>query len=376
MFGVGFLARPLGGIVIGRIGDVQGRKPALILSIGLMAAGTLMTGLIPGYAAIGVAAPILIVLARVLQGFSIGGEAGSAMAFIVEWAAPGKRGFYGSLQQCSSTSGFLLGSAIVALISTLVSTESMSDWGWRIPFFLGALIGPLGLYMSRFVDETPAFRQLKDSRGRLTLPSEVSPLLLVARAFGFTILWTVAFYIFLTYMPTFTKTYVHLSESKALWSNSVGLIAVVLAIPLVGYLSDRVGRRPLLLAGCLCFFILPYPIFSMLLSGPSLAEIMAAQIIFGVVLSLFCGVGPSAISHDDFAVFRLEGEHRPTLRPQAAEGENRPEKELLHKTWPQNFQKSPRYLRRTAGCRSGPPSCPLDPAGLPPSLASAISRRR
>ena len=218
------------------------------------------------------------------------------MAFIVEWAAPGKRGFYGSLQQCSSTSGFLLGSAIVALISTLVSTQWMSDWGWRIPFFLGALIGPLGLYMSRFVDETPAFRQLKDSRGRLTLPSEVSPLLLVARAFGFTILWTVAFYIFLTYMPTFTKTYVHLSESKALWSNSVGLIAVVLAIPLVGHLSDRVGRKPLLLAGCLCFFILPYPIFSMLLSGASLAEIMAAQIIFGVVLSLFCGVGPSAIS--------------------------------------------------------------------------------
>ena len=121
-------------------------------------------------------------------------------------------------------------------------------------------------------------------------------MLLVARAFGFTILWTVAFYIFLTYMPTFTKTYVHLSESKALWSNSVGLIAVVLAIPLVGHLSDRVGRKPLLLAGGLCFFILPYPIFSMLLSGASLAEIMAAQIIFGVVLSLFCGVGPSAIS--------------------------------------------------------------------------------
>ncbi len=296
VFGVGYLARPLGGIVIGRIGDVRGRKPALILSFWLMAVATLATGLIPGYATIGIAAPVLIVVARILQGFSVGGEAGSSMAFIVEWASPHKRGLYGSLQQTSSTSGFLLGSAIVALISMSVSSAAMSAWGWRVPFFLGSLIGPVGLYMSRHVEETPAFRQLREGRARLTLPSETSPWVLVARAFGFTILWTVAYYIFLVYMPTFTKTYAHLSQSEALWSNVVGLLAAIVVMPLVGRLSDRIGRKPLLLASCLCFFVLPYPIFSLLLSGASLAEIMAAQVVFGVALALISGIGPATIS--------------------------------------------------------------------------------
>lgn len=296
VFGVGYLARPLGGIVIGRMGDVMGRKPALIFSFVLMAVSTFATGLIPGYATIGIAAPVLIVLARLLQGFSVGGEAGNAMAFIVEWASPNKRGLYGSLQQSSSTSGFLLGSVIVAWISMSVSPAAMSAWGWRIPFFLGSLIGPVGLYMSRHVEETPAFRDLHETRGRLALPSETSPWLLVARAFSFTILWTVAYYVFLVYMPTFTKTYAHLSQSEALWSNAVGLIAVILVMPLVGVLSDRVGRKPLLLASSLCFLVLPYPIFSVLLSGASLAEIMAAQVVFGIALALISGIGPATIS--------------------------------------------------------------------------------
>jgi MHS family proline/betaine transporter-like MFS transporter len=215
---------------------------------------------------------------------------------MVEWASPGKRGFYGSLRESSSTSGFLLGSVTVALIAMSVSPASMAAWGWRIPFFIGSLIGPLGLYMSRYVDETPAFKQLDKTRGRLALPTERSPWLLVARAFGFTVLWTVAYYIFLVYMPTFTRTYAHLSQGQALWSNAVGLIAMIVAMPLVGRLSDRVGRKPLLLASCVCFFVLPYPIFSMLLSGASLAEIMVAQIVFGVALALFAGIAPAAIA--------------------------------------------------------------------------------
>lgn len=296
VFGVGYLARPLGGIVIGRFGDLRGRKPALVLSFWLMAASTLVTGLIPGYETIGIAAPICIVAARLIQGFSVGGEAGSAMAFIVEWASPKSRGLLGGFQQSSSVTGFLLGSIIVALISGFVSSTSMSEWGWRIPFFLGSLIGPLGIYMSRYVSETPAYSQLRETRGRLGLPSDTSPWTLLFQAFSFTILWTVAFYIFLAYMPTFTKNYAHLSHSEALWSNAVGLITVIVVMPLAGRLSDRVGRKPILWASSLCFFILPYPIFSWLLSGVTLVEVMAAQVVFGIALGLISGVGPATIS--------------------------------------------------------------------------------
>src|SRR5271154_2696772 len=142
--GIGFLARPLGGIVIGRIGDVRGRKAALVLTILLMAVGTTMIGLIPSYDTIGLAAPALLVLARLMQGFSAGGEWGGSTAFIVEWAPARRRGYYGSFQQASVAAGILLGSAIAALISTSLAPDAMEGWGWRIPFLLGAILGPVG----------------------------------------------------------------------------------------------------------------------------------------------------------------------------------------------------------------------------------------
>jgi MHS family proline/betaine transporter-like MFS transporter len=295
VYGVGFLARPIGGIVIGRIGDTRGRKTALILTIMLMAAGTVLIGLIPGYATIGIAGPLLVLIARLMQGFSAGGEWGGSTAFIVEWAEEGERGFLGSFQQCSVSAGLLLGSGVAALVATLLDPATMEAWGWRVPFLLGALLGPVGIYMRRNIDETPAYEKAMRTPAAAA-DDDVAPFWLAARAFGFTILWTVAFYIFLNYMPTFIKTYAKVSSAAALWSNTIGLLVLVVAIPIMGRLSDRIGRKPLLLACCICFIVLPYPVFALYLSAPPLGVIIAVQIVFGLIIAMFSGAGPAAIS--------------------------------------------------------------------------------
>ena len=293
-FGVGFLARPLGGIVIGRLGDVKGRKTALLLSIFLMAGGTLMIGVVPTYAGIGIAAPALVFVARLIQGFSAGGQWGGSTTFIVEWSESGRRGFYGSFQQCSVVAGILLGSLLGALVNTVLMPDQVASWGWRIPFLLGGLLVPVGFCMRRTIDETPAYR--KSAQESPAAAAGPAPFRLAARAFGFTVLWTVVFYIYLTYMPTFTKSYARLSSAEALWSNTIGLIVLIVAIPLMGAFSDRVGRRPLLLACCAAFIVLPYPVARLFLSGPPFAVIVLVQIAFGAIISLFSGPGPAAIS--------------------------------------------------------------------------------
>jgi MFS family permease len=293
-YGLGFLARPLGGIIIGRIGDTHGRKAALLLTILLMAIGTVLIGVLPGFETIGYLAPLLLVVARLLQGFSAGGEWGSSTAFIVEWAPSAERGYYGSFQQTSVVTGLLLGSGVAALLNTVMSPADMGSWGWRIPFLLGGLIGPVGLYMRRRIDETPAYARMTAAPAAPHEKSETW--LLAGRAFGFTIVWTVCFYILLNYMPTYTQKFMNLSASQALWANTIGLFVLVAAIPVMGKLSDRIGRKPLLLACCLAYIVLPYPIFSFLVSGASYGSLIAVQILFAILISMFSGPGPAAIA--------------------------------------------------------------------------------
>lgn len=292
-FGVGFVVRPLGGIVIGRLGDVKGRKAALMLTIMLMAAGTVLIGLIPTYQSIGVLAPVLLVIARLMQGFSAGGEWGGSTAFIVEWAPENRRGFYGSFQQASVAGGLLLGSGIAALFSTILTPDQMEGWGWRIPFLLGGVLAPVGIYMRRNIEETPAFRKVKE---KSPVANVSSPFALAGKAFGFTILWTVSYYIVLSYMPTFTQKFAGLSRTESLWSNTVGLLVLVAAIPFAGHLSDRIGRKPLLLASCLAFTVLSYPLFNVMASGATLATVMGIQVIFALMIAAFSGPGPAAIA--------------------------------------------------------------------------------
>lgn len=292
-FGVGFVVRPLGGILIGRLGDVRGRKTALMLTIFMMAFGTVMIGLIPTYDSIGLWAPTLLVAARLLQGFAAGGEWGGSTAFIVEWAPRAKRGLYGSFQQSSLAAGLLLGSGIAALFSTALTPEQMETWGWRIPFLLGGILAPVGIYMRRNIDETPAFRKAQSEETDTAAPS---PLALAGKAFGFTVLWTSAYYMMLTYMPTFTQKHIGLSRSEALWSNTLGLLVLVLVIPFAGALSDRIGRKPLLLTCCLSFVLLSHQLFDSMVTQGSLAVVMGVQVVFALMIASFSGPGPAAIS--------------------------------------------------------------------------------
>jgi MFS transporter, MHS family, proline/betaine transporter len=291
-FGIGFVARPLGGIIIGRMGDTRGRKAALLLTIFLMAVGTIGIGLIPTYHSIGLFAPLLLVVCRLLQGFAAGGEWGGATAFIVEWAPQNRRGFFGSFQQASVAGGLLLGSAIAAICSTLFSADQMDSWAWRIPFLLGVLLVPVGMYMRSDIEETPIYRTAKEE----TSEPEVPGWILAAKAFGFTILWTVSYYVILYYMPTFTEKYAGLTRTASLWSNTIGLVMLVVAIPLVGLLSDKIGRKPLLLSCCVAFAVLTYPLFSIMVGGVSLGSVIIVQLIFGLMIAMFSGPGPAAIA--------------------------------------------------------------------------------
>src|SRR5262249_37097392 len=290
-YGLGFVARPLGGIFIGRLGDRRGRKAALMLTIFMMAAGTVMIGILPTYASIGLLAPLLLVVARLMQGFSAGGEWGGSTAYIVEWAPQGRRGWFGSFQQTSVGAGLLMGSGVAALLNMILTQNEMNEWGWRVPFLLGGILGPVGLYMRRKIEETPAY---ESAVREAAAAAPASGFGLAARAFGFTIVWTVCFYVLLNYMPTYTQKYLNLPPSTALWSNTIGLLVLLACIPLMGRLSDWVGRKLLLLACCLAFVVLPYPVFSYMLSGIGFGELVAVQVLFAVLISMFSGPGPAA----------------------------------------------------------------------------------
>jgi MFS transporter, MHS family, proline/betaine transporter len=292
VFGVGFLMRPLGGIVIGRFGDTHGRRAALTLTILAMAFGTVMVGILPTYASIGVAAPALLVLARLIQGFSAGGEWGGSTAFMVEWAPAGRRGWYGSFQQASIALSLSLSSGTGALLTAILSPAALSAWGWRVPFLFGIVLALVGGYLRRHVEETPYFKAAEKSPARVARGGFAAGL----RAFGFTIYWTVAFYVLLHYMPIFTAAHAGVTAAQALTANTVGVVVLMLLIPPSGALSDRVGRKPLLLASCAFFAVLSLPLFAVILGQPGFAVIMLIQILFAAAIALFSGAAPAAIA--------------------------------------------------------------------------------
>ena len=257
-FGAGFLARPIGGAIIGRLADRRGRRVALLISVFGMAVGTVGIGLLPTFDSIGSLASVLLVSLRLLQGLCAGGGWGSATAFIIESAPPARRGFYGAIGQASITSSTLLGSIVAAVVNAAFSPDQVDRWAWRIPFLLGVVLLPVGLYMRRTIAETPAFA--RTPRGSEAQRDRRGAFGLTANAFGFTVIWTVSFYVMLSYMPTFTARYAGLTPTQALWSNAAALAVMVATIPLFGLLSDRIGRKPLLLACCVGFALLSYPL--------------------------------------------------------------------------------------------------------------------
>jgi MFS transporter, MHS family, proline/betaine transporter len=297
VFAVAFFMRPVGAFVFGHYGDTIGRRNTLAAAIILMGIATLMIGVLPSYAQIGVLAPILLVIARLLQGFSAGGEWSGSAAFMVEYAPENKRGLYGSWQQVSIVAGLLVGSGMGGLLGTVLSEDALNAWGWRIPFILGMVVALVGLYLRLRIEDTPAFRIIEVKEEVTQAPVKES---FTAHwresltAIGFTLAWTVAYYILLTYMPTYVSETLGIPLTQALLSNAIGLVALMALIPFTAVLSDRIGRKPLLIASSALIALLTYPLF-LLASTQVLVFIVLAQVLFGVIISLFSGPGPAAL---------------------------------------------------------------------------------
>ncbi len=293
-FGVGFFMRPVGGVLIGMYADRRGRKAAMQLIILLMTVSIAMIAFAPTYAAIGIAAPVIIVLARLLQGAATGGEFASATAFLIESAPPGRRGFFGSLQMVGQSVAALGGATAGMLVTQGLTPEQIDSWGWRLPFLFGLLIGPVGLWMRRHLDETEAF---VDATQDAAQPVGLMSLLRahfrnVLVSFGLVLSSTIMFYVVLIYMPTYAKTQLQIPLHDAFAAQVAGLLCLTALIPFFGVLSDRIGRRPVLLLASLLYLVLPYPLMGWVLSEPTLMRLALMQ----VVLCSAIAVGFGAIS--------------------------------------------------------------------------------
>lgn len=293
-FGVGFFMRPVGGILIGMYADRKGRKAALQLIILLMTISIAMIAFAPTYAAIGAAAPLLIVLARLLQGMATGGEFASATSFLVESAPPGRRGFYGSLQMVGQSVAALAGAAAGMLITQGLTPEQIDSWGWRLPFMFGLLIGPVGLWIRRHLNETEAFIEASQSTegpvGLMTLWRSYQRS--IAVSFGLVVSGTIMYYVVLIYMPTYAKTQLNIPLGQAFMAQVAGLLCLTIATPFFGILSDRIGRRPVLMLASVLYFVMPFPLFSWLQADPGLFRLAVMQ----VLLCSAVAVGFGAIS--------------------------------------------------------------------------------
>lgn len=297
-FGVGFFMRPVGGVLIGMYADRKGRKAALQLIIGLMTLSMAIIAFAPPYAAIGIAAPLMMVFARLLQGFATGGEFASATSFLVEMAPPGRRGFYGSLQMVGQSLAALTGAIAGALVTRGLSPEQIDSWGWRLPFIFGLLIGPVGIYIRRYLDETADFLDSRKAQAGPGAPkfSIVQHARSIAVTFGLVICGTISFYVVLVYMPTFAKTQLGIPLADAFVAQVTGLVCLTLVIPVCGALSDRIGRKPILMAAAIAYFVLLYPLFDWVHSAPSLMRLTIMQAVLCSLVGVFFGAISTALA--------------------------------------------------------------------------------
>ncbi|HWA12304.1 MAG TPA: MFS transporter [Burkholderiales bacterium] len=305
-FGVGFFMRPVGGIVLGMYADRKGRKAALQLIIALMTVSMAIIAFAPPYAAIGLGAPLLMVFARLLQGFATGGEFASATSFLVETAPPGKRGLYGSLQMVGQSLAALLGAVSGALVTRGLSPEQIDSWGWRLPFLFGLVIGPVGIYIRKYLDETEAFTQAR-AAAATAKASIMGHLRGVAVSFGLVICGTISFYVVLVYMPTFARTQLQIPLADAFTAQVIGLVCLTLVTPLCGALSDRVGRKPVLMAATVAYFVLLYPLFSWVHDAPGLARLALMQAVLCSLVGVFFGPISTALAEQFPAAVRSTG---------------------------------------------------------------------
>ena len=286
VFAIGYAARPIGGAIFGHIGDKFGRKPCLILSVSLMGLATVSIGVLPDHAVLGTTAAALLVLLRVFQGLSVGGEFTGSIVFLAEQAPPNRRGLRACWPQFGCLIGFLLGSGIGALTSTILGEAAMDAWGWRVPFLFGAVIAVCGLVFRRQLTESPAMAQTTERIGAPVIAALRDYWPVILKLICLIMVAAVGFYMIFIYAASYLTEQMHLSTAKALDINTISLL-VMLAVTLPGAaLSDRWGRRPLLMFFALGTLICAWPLW-WLMHQDSFALILLGQMGF----ALFFGVG-------------------------------------------------------------------------------------
>ena len=269
-FAVSFLVRPLGGLVWGPLGDRIGRRSVLAITILLMSGATLCVGLVPSYATIGFWAPVLMVVLRMIQGFSTGGEYGGAATFMAEYAPPRRRGFFGSFLEFGTLAGFSFGALLMLGFSLVLSEDQMATWGWRLPFLVAAPLGLVGIYLRSRLEDTPIFRELeeageKEERATTAFKDLITnywgPIL---RLGGVVVALNVVNYTLLSYMPTYLEQTIGLSANMSLLLPIIGMLSMMIFLPIAGSLSDRIGRKPLWWFSLIGLFVAVLPMFMLM----------------------------------------------------------------------------------------------------------------
>ncbi|WP_233615440.1 MFS transporter [Leucobacter chromiisoli] len=291
-FGVGFAARPIGSIIFGAVGDRVGRKPALVATLILMGVSTAVIGLLPGYATIGILAPILLVILRLAQGLGAGAELAGATIYSAEFAPKNRRGLFGSIATIGTYSGTVLSSTVFALFA-LMPTDAFMSWGWRIPFLLSVVVVAVGLYIRLRLDETPEFKQVEQREEIAKVPlisvfrhewrSVLLVIGIVAGAFTAT-------YAYQTYSLSYMRNNLGIETSIGTWAVAIAAFLAMFMVPLMGALSDRVGRRPVLIAGSAISALFAFPFFMLLNTGQDLLIILAMIGGIGIGVPTILGV--------------------------------------------------------------------------------------
>ena len=284
-FSLTFFIRPIGGVLFAHIGDRIGRKKTLVLTLSLMGGATVMIGLLPTYEMIGLWAPALLILMRIIQGMGIGGEWGGALLLAYEYAPEKRKGFFGSIPQAGVTIGMLMATFIVSLM-TLFSEEDFLSWGWRIPFLLSSVLVLLGLWIRKDIDETPDFQKVKASGQvakaplRDTLKHHWREVLIAA---GLKVVETAPFYIFSTFVVSYATSTLTYQKSQALEAVTLGALVATIMIPLMGLLSDKVGRQRMYTISVFVLGLFIVPWFMLLNTGTTWGIVLATVIAFGVL---------------------------------------------------------------------------------------------
>src|SRR4051812_3530566 len=289
VFAIGYLMRPIGGVIVGHIGDRFGRRAALTFSVTAMAIPTFLIGLLPGYQTIGLLAPIALTLLRMVQGLSVGGEYTSSMVFLVERAPEGRRGLMGALASCGACGGILLGSAVGAGFAAMMSTAALESWGWRIPFLLGLVVGIAGYFLRRHVlDTVPA-----EPRKRAPIVETLHDHWRIVAGFaGLSVFNAVGFYVSFVYLVSWLQTADGIAPARALEINSVSMALLLPLMIATGLLSDRIGRKPVLLVATVLGFVGAVPAF-WLLNHHSVLLAFLGQLVLVVMIGTYGGTQPS-----------------------------------------------------------------------------------